>query len=1269
MFSKMSVKRPYTVLVAVVLVIVLGVVSLQNMKTDLLPKMDFPYAIIMTTYQGASPEQVEGTVTKPVEQAMARVSNIKNITSTSKDNMSMVMLEFNQGANMDSETIEIRESLDTISSYWDDSIGKPVIMKVNPEMMPIMVAGVNYDNLSSVEVTNKVDKQVVPELESIEGVASVNESGQVTEQVEVLIRQEKLDAINQKVQDAINGKLKKAQDKISSGKEKLESGKNTLTSQQNSVASKIAKGETKVNTASTKLADALKQINSQITEVKAQQTKLSKSQATAKAQLSAVKTAKSQLTKLQSTLLSVEKQIATNLSTELTQQKTILQNSINSILNKFSYHDVASAISALTTQETALQAGLSQMTTAQNQINAGLKKLTSAKTKIEKGQVSATTALEEINKQKILASIKLSVAEAGINSGKSELDKAESQFNTTKKETAKNANLHNIITSEMVKGILTAENFQMPAGYITEDNVDYLVRVGDKMDSTQKIENLVIADMGIDGLDPIKLSDIADVVRTNNSGDVYTKLNGKPAVAVVMQKQAGYSTGEVANRILDKFDSLQKSQKDLHITTLMNQGVYIDMVVGSVKENLIMGGILAIIILLLFLKDLRPTFIVACSIPFSLLTAIVLMYFSGVTLNIISLSGLALGVGMLVDNSVVVIENIYRLRREGYSAGKAAIEGAKEMAGAITASTLTTVCVFAPIIFTEGITRQLFVDLGLTLTYSLLASLIVALTLVPALSASMLRKTKEGKPGFIEKVQDAYGNLLAKILHRRAIVLIGSVVLLGVFIWLATLNGTAFMPEMESTQISATIKTDKDKTSKQTMAIADNVIEKMRKIDGVETVGAMSGEASFINMSSGDARVNSVSCYVLMKENSGISNEEMKEKMEECTKGTDCTMEVQTSSMDMSALGGKGISVQVKGKDLDKLQTITKQIMDRLKTVKGLKEISNGMEDGTAEYRVNIDREKAMKYTLTVAQVFSQINAKVKEQTKTTTITTDTKDYDVVVKNEKDENITRDQLKDMMIDYTVKDGSKKKIKLSEIADFSGGTSPNAIQRDAQTRQMTVTADLEDGYNIGIVSGKVKEALKDYKAPSGYEYTMKGEDETINDSMKQLGLMFLLGVIFMYLIMVAQFQSLLSPFIVMFTIPLAFTGGFMGLFFTGSEISVIAMLGLIMLSGIIVNNGIVLVDYANQLRRKGMEKKAALVEAGRTRLRPILMTALTTILGLSTMAMGLGMGGEMVQPMAIVVIGGLTYGTLLTLFVVPCIYDLLNRKEDITEKEI
>ena len=906
-----------------------------------------------------------------------------------------------------------------------------------------------------------------------------------------------------------------------------------------------------------------------------------------------------------------------------------------------------------------------EMGSASATLNITKSQLKSAKEQLESAQEQLDDAWDQIGD----AQEQLNDARKQLSEGWDSIKEGEEDLKEAKADALDNADMTDILTVEMVENLLAAQNFSMPAGYVTEEGIDYLVRVGDKVDDVESLQNMVLIDMEMDGVDTIHLSDVADVFMADNSDEVYASINGQAGVMLTIQKQTGYSTGDVSERINKRMAELQEEDPDLLLLPLMDQGVYIDLVTDSVFSNMISGAILAVLILIVFLKDLRPTLVIACSIPISVVAAVVCMYFSGVTLNIISLSGLALGIGMLVDNSIVVIENIYRLRNDGMSSSEAAMEGAREVAGAIAASTLTTVCVFLPIVFTEGITRQLFVDMGLTIAYSLGASLAVALTLVPSMGAGLLKKTKEKKPSqFFEKLMDGYERLIRLALGHRAVVLILAVGLLILSAVLEFAKGTAFMPEMDSTEISMTLTMPEGTPLNETAEQADELERRLLTLEDVVEVGAMASSGSSMGLVSGDTATNEVSVYGLLKEDKKLTNQELKDEILTLTEDMEAEIEVSTSSMDMSALGGSGITIMIKGRDLDRLQEIAKDIAKLVEETEGTIDVSDGIEETTGELRIKVDKEKAAQEGLTTAGVFSEIMAKLSDPTSATTLSTDTEDFDVLVVNGEDEELTRETIKDLMLTVTKNDNTKEHVPLTDIAEFSEAEGLETIMRDAQSRYISVTASIDDDHNVGLVSSEVQRKLDKYQAPEGYTIEMQGENETIMESMVELVKMLLLALLFMYLIMVAQFQSLLSPFIIMFTVPLAFTGGLFGLFVAGSEFSVIAMIGFVMLSGIIVNNGIVLIDYTNQLCDKGMSKTEALVEAGKTRMRPILMTALTTILGLSTMGAGVGMGADMVQPMAIVTIGGLLYGTLLTLFVIPCIYSLLIRRKKAVEVE-
>lgn len=1400
MFGKFSVRKPYTVLVAVVLVIVLGIVSFTKMTSDLLPNISFPYVLVMTTYPGASPETVEMVVTKPVESSMATVSNIEEISSVSNENYSMVILQFAQSADMNAVSLEIRENLDQIRSYWDDSVGNPIIMKINPDMLPVMIAAVGGKDMSAAEITDLTNDTIVPELESIEGVASVSGMGLLEESVNVIIRQEKIDAVNEQVfgsidkeidenlaelqenkQDIYDGQaelenakkeladseaeLAQKQQELNDSKAELENSKKELTDGRNELADKksqLESGKTELNSKKDATTKQLAEAETKLLTAKADaeaakthlQLEIQTAEATVKGLDSGIEQAQAGVQMLEQAITAVNGIDATitmldqigdgmtfgNLTSD--QQENISQLCISAgisaptadttmgeikaslsqvkagILGSANVNDVSelqtkksdleSTITDLESQKAMAAAPIDQYKSALSEVEGNIGKLDSALTELYQGNLQA--AIEFANAQTTisLGEMQIASAESGLDSAQKQLEAGEEQIKSgqeqldagvdqikegydqindnaeqladalqqildgeeqieeAREDAYDQADMNGILTVDTVEQLLAAQNFSMPAGYVTEDGISYLIRVGDKPDTVEELKAMPILNVDMDGVDVITLGDVADVFMTDNSADIYTNVNGEPGILLTMQKQTGYSTGEVSDKILARFDELLEQNENLMLITLMDQGIYIDMVTDSIFNNIIFGAGLAILILLLFLRDMRPTAVIACSIPISIVAAVVCMYFSGVTLNVISLSGLALGIGMLVDNSIVVIENIYRLRSEGASVTEAAIEGTREVAGAIAASTLTTVCVFLPIVFTEGITRQLFVDMGLTIGYSLGASLIVALTVVPAMSSKILVKTKEQKESrFFNGLMNGYGKVLDWSLKHKAVIFIGVLVLLVGSALASLSKGTAFMPTMESTQMTITLELPDTTPLSETAEVTDRVVEILRNMEDVEDVGAMASTSSMGSLMGGsaDSSTHETSIYLTTVEKPKLNNKELSNAIEEQTaqlcEETGAELSIETSMMDMSALGGDGISIQVRGRDLDTLQQIAKEVAAIVEATEGTAKVSDGLEEATGEMRILIDRDKAMDQGLTVAEVYQQIAAKLKDASSATTFETTAKEYEVYVKNANDMELTRKLVQDLIIEKTDKDNKKVEIPLKDIAAFENTISPKSVSRTEQNRYIAVSASIADGYNVGLVSRKLEQNLADYEVPEGYSLVMEGENEMIVDAMQQLMLMLLLAVIFMYLIMVAQFQSLKSPFIIMFTIPLAFTGGFLGLFLGNCEVSVVAVIGFVMLAGIIVNNGIVIVDYMNQLIEQGMEKHEAILQAGRTRLRPVLMTALTTILGLLPMVFGTDMGAAMGKPMAIVTVGGLLYGTLLTLLVVPCIYDLMN----------
>lgn len=1251
MLSKFSIKKPFTILVAVVIVIVFGVIALTKMTPDLFPKINTPYVIVMTTYPGASPEEAESEITKPMEQQLATLSNIKNVTSVSAANYSMIQLEFSDSVNMDSVSVDIRDKIDQIEGVLPDTAGTPVVMKISMDMMPVVTAAVGMDDKSSGEVSQFTKDNLQSQMEGVEGVASVSAMGMVDDNVQIVLSQDKIDAVNSKVAAAINSQMGDAEGQMKSGMAAAKKGK--------------------------------KQIQDGKKAVKDGQSQAAK-------QLAATKT---KLQESRDQLISL-KQNGPAIKALYEQYKKYKDDPIMG-------PQIESQLKALGIDPSSLDQLVPQI----DQADAQLKQI--------------DKALEDLDSQGSAMNFELgskyadlTSAEGTVESMVNQLQSALSQLQSSKEAALASADMTGVITMQNVSAILSAQNFSMPAGYITDGKAEVLVSVGDKIRDKDELEDLILFDMGIDGLDPIRLCDVATVSYTDDDAETYAKINGNNGVLLSFTKQSSYATADVSENITDKFTQLEKEYKDdgLSFTTLYDQGDYIHIVINSVLQNLLLGAILAIVILLVFLRDLRPTLITAVSIPLSVIFAIVLMYFSGVTLNMISLAGLAIGVGMLVDNSIVVVENIYRLRSMGYSRVQAAVSGAVQVAGAITASTLTTICVFVPIIFVDGMTRDIFMDLALTVAYSLLASLLIALTLVPAMARGLLKKeTRLTVLSQTGRFIDKYRAAVRWALSYKAVVLIAAVVLLVGSSGLALMRGLSFMPSMSTPQISVTIQMPKESTLKETSDTTDKIVKEIRKVDGVETTGAMlsSDTAGMMGMSGMSQDVTSTMVYIILDEDKADNGKIIAKKLDKLAKKYNCEI-VTSADMDMSSMmGGSGVQIKLYSEDLKQLRTAGVAVERKLKGMKSLEDISTIDEDSSKELHVVVNKNQAMKYGLTVAQVYQQISAKLTKESAATTLSENGSGMDVVVENSTSEAFTREDLENMKLKASGSAGSSgagggsgsaaasggsmsgasgssasdasssapsgsSEVRLSSIADIQTTASLSEINHDNQKRSLSVTASVKDGYNITHVNSDVQKMIKKEKLiPSGVKVDYGGENEEIMHSMKQMMLMLLVGFILVYLVMVAQFQSLRSPFIVIFTIPLAFTGGMLALLICGQDVSVVSMMGFVMLMGVVVNNAIVLVDCINRFRLEGMDMESAVIEAGAVRMRPVLMTAITTILGLLPLAIGLGTGAEMMQPVAIVCIGGLLYATLTTLVVIPIMYRVFAKKhmEKIAEEEL
>ena len=1217
--AKFSVKRPLTVFVVVLAVVVLGIVAYLRMTPDLLPNMDFPYVVIVTADPGASPEAVEEEITRPMEQSMATLDQIKEVTSTSQNSVSMVMLEFEDGVNMDTISVDIQQKISVLEGQWSDMVGTPYVLKINPSMIPVMVAAVSREGSDVYALSDLVTDELTGKLEGVSGVASVTVSGALTRQAHVILDQAKMEALSAKLADAVKAQLKKAEGKLYAAKQQVEDGEKALSDAKRAaadgVAGTVGDSADEVYKNLKELYDKLK--DADIGDILGD----------------IITDPEGSLEKLQQSLESLREQTKKMLDDlESGKLKAQMEGDISDFLVQ-------------------MMDGMSQMTGAELQ-------LSQAKSQIESGLKQLREAFEKVESQ---------------------------------------TDLGGLLSISTVSGLLTAQNFSMPAGYIDDNSgVSYMVSVGQKFENSTELENMVLFDLGLDGVEPITLGDVATVVVTDDSDQLYTKLNDENGILLSFNKQSNYATAAVSNNLTDRFRELESQYEGLTFVPLMDQGDYIYLIVETILSSLLWGALFSVVVLFLFLRDWRPTVITLLSIPVSVIFAVVLMYFTGVTINMISLSGLAVSVGMLVDNSVVVIENIYRLRAKGATIVQAAVSGAQQVLGAVTASTLTTVCVFAPIVFVEGLTRQLFTDLALTITYSLLASLLVSLTLVPAMASGMLRREFVPKPGLLDKIYPAYRRAIAWSLDHKAGVLLLSLVLLVTTAWGAVSRGFTFMPEIDMNNLSVTVTMPEDITRAEAVDLADQVVERVMSVENVESAGFMmgSGDMGGLSMASGDNGEFDVTGYLTMPE--GTFGSDAGKEIEALCADLPCKVTTAgVMSGMMSYMTGTGVSLRVYSSDMESLQSAARSLGQRMEQVEGVQDVSDGLEDAAPALQVVVDRNKAMTKGITVAQIYMQVAAALQDTTTVADVTLDGESMEMIVDAAAGGKLTREKLMDLTIspDSGAMSSSMSSMssgmsgmssssasaglsqltggesqdedtsfKLGEVAEVKETVSLNSIQRDQQRRCITVSAAVADGYNVTKVTTAVQKALGSVTLPEGVTVEFDGENEQIMNAMQQLLLMLLLGVVLVYLIMVAQFQSLKAPFIVMFTIPLAFTGGFLALLISGIEVSVISLIGFVMLVGIIVNNGIVLVDYINQQRLAGMGLREAIIDAGVTRLRPILMTSLTTILGLVVTALAKNAGTALIQPIALVCIGGLLYATLMTLFVVPCMYEILNKKE-------
>lgn len=1010
--TNLSVNRPVGILMVVLIVILLGVVSLSRLAIDLLPELEVPIVMAITSYEGAGPQEVERIVTEPIESQLSTLSGVKSIRSRSSAGSSMVIVEFEWGTNLDYITNEMREKIDLISSFFPDSVSKPMIVKMDVDMMPIMMIGVTSDQ--DLEKLKKIiEDKIKPRLERIEGVASVDIIGGKTREIQVEVDPSKLQAYNLTINDIVQ--------------------------------------------------------------------------------------------------------------------------------------------------------------------------------------------------------------------------------------------------------IIRAENNNTPGGYVQQGTKDYLVRVTGEYENVRELEKVLIP-LKTGGT--IELGHLANIKDTYKEETMYSFLNGEPAIAITIQKQSGANTVEVSDKILATLEQVKKEVPgNLFIKIAMDQAEFIRLSINQVVSNAWKGALLAIIILFLFLRSIRSTMIIGIAIPISIITTFTLVYFGGLTLNMMTLGGLALGIGMMVDSAIVILENIYRHRQEGSGRLEAAKFGTAEVGTAVIASTLTTIVVFLPIAYVRGLASQIFRPFALTISFSLLASLLVALSFVPMLASKFLivENNGNGNPknfmqrlskkwaDFLRLVDRKYRSLLNWALgHRKTVIIITTLAFIF-SVALIPLIGTEFIPAQDSGYFSVEIRLPNSTVLEETARVTEQIEKMIAEFPEID--------ALFVNIGSGTmGTTNSHSASItgrllpLSQRTRGV--EEIMDEIRQKTANIPGA-EISVSAEGGAMISGSPIDVTVKGPDLDQLKIISDQIMEIVENVPGTREVTSSLTEGSPELSVKLDREKANKYGVTAYQVAQAVQTGLQGAT-ASQFRTGGDEIDIKVLLPEENRKTIDSLNRLMVTSAL----GFNVPLEEVAEIQYKTGPQSITRVDQSRIVSVVGDIF-GRDLGSVMADIQREVSKVPLPAGYEIEFAGANQEMVEAFTDLALALVLAIILVYMILAIQFDALLTPFIIMFSIPPTLIGVVLGLLLTGRTFNVVTFIGVIMLAGIVVNNAIVLVDYINTLRERGLERREAVLRGGQTRLRPILMTTLTTVLALIPLTLGIGEGAELSSPMATAVVFGLSFSTLITLVLIPVMYTILD----------
>ena len=1276
--EKFSVKKPFTVLVAVIMVLMLGFVSISNMQTNLLPDVNTPYLMVVTVYPGASPERVESEVSDVMQNALGTVAGVEKVTATSAENYSLLLMQFSDDTDMNSAMVKVSNKVDQTTASLPSSCLTPSIIEYSLNMNAFMTVAVSREGSDVYDLSEFVSDTLVPYVERKGGVSSVSTNGLIEKMVQVQLSQEKIDAINEKLLEVIDVQLADARKQLESAEAQIEAGRKEYNRQFKNYSNTVS--DTMMQEMSGQVGDAIEVVRKQA----------------------------------QALLDSVNQLIAVVQEPEIQQALIDVRDGLQRVMDKFNetgMKDIDSLIEIVTElrditdkltgalqqlqQRLNTESGTEGSTAADladdlqvqqslNTVYNTLNDVIKAMDDVPGLTKTFSDAIGNFSQQQMQAYMKFTEAREMLNEYEKQLAEAKQTYADAEEKAMASSDVSKLLDIDTLAQLIYAQNFSMPAGYVKDSSgKSWLLKVGEEYDSIEDISGALL--LHVDGFGDVRLSDVADVEVIDNAEASYTRLNGERAAVLKIYKGATSSASEVSDNCLSAFQELEAQYDGLHVVVLSNQGNYITIIVKSILSSMVIGAALAIIVLAIFLRDVKPTLVVGFSIPLSVLFAVVLMYFTGMDLNVMTLAGLSLGIGMLVDNSIVVIENIYRLRGRGVPAARAAVQGAKQVGMSVVASTLTSVCVFLPVVFSSSIVKSLMQPMSLCIGYCLMASLIVALTVVPAAASTVLKKAEPKQLKWFDKIQDKYAKSLEWCFRHRALPLLAAVVLLAFCGWQVFSMGVELLPTITSNEAIVTLSTTKDLSKEDSYAIAGKAVEAMLEVDHVEEVG-ITTDTRVAGMDIGQLGLpttitdllnaaNSYGTYqvnVMLDESLSSSEiETARQALEDALSGIeDCTAKVEISGMqELTSQLASGLSVKIYGADAETLSQLSEKVVDIVNDTEGFANATNGLGSGDATINLHIDRDKVRSYGLTVAQVYQQIAAKLTTTTTAQTpVTVDGSTMSVQISNNLDP-VTKENMMDITFETTVMsaDGttSTGTCTLADMATWDTGSAPDSITSENQTQYVSVTADTLDGYNTTVQARVLEKKLNEFalsdEMPEGCSFSMGGESDSVNFMVNEMVQWLALALPFVYLVMVAQFQSLLSPFIVLFTIPLAFTGGLLGMLFTGQQLTMISLMGFIVLMGTVVNNGIVFVDYANQLRLGGMERRAALIATGKTRMRPILMTTLTTVLAMLQLVFSNDMASQLMSGMAIVIICGLSYATLMTLYIVPLLYDILFKK--------